>query len=366
MIRINNSINAKIKIVIIVIFVVAITILHFSTSTEKMYLHQIYQRSYYIPIILAGYWFEIIGGVFTAIGLTALYLVHIWRDWSHQPYYSFEQYTEIVMYFVIAVLVGYLSQLQRKTRGRLEKAGSELKEAYQKLNETFERLRHSDRLASLGRLSAGIAHEIRNPLGSIQGAVDILAQNLSKGDPKSEFAEIAKQEVSRLDKLTGEILQYSKPAPPKQLPIDWREIIEAASRLCADRAQAQGVEIDIRIDEPQAAILVDPEQVKQVLINILINAVQAQPDGGRITVRSYIEAGESIVAVKDRGQGMNADQINSIFDPFFTTKREGTGLGLAISYQLVKNNGGRIWVTSEPGKGACFYIGFPVKMQANA
>ena len=146
MIRINNSINAKIKIVIIVIFVVAITILHFSTSTEKMYLHQIYQRSYYIPIILAGYWFEIIGGVFTAIGLTALYLVHIWRDWSHQPYYSFEQYTEIVMYFVIAVLVGYLSQLQRKTRGRLEKAGSELKEAYQKLNETFERLRHSDRL----------------------------------------------------------------------------------------------------------------------------------------------------------------------------------------------------------------------------
>ena len=152
----------------------------------------------------------------------------------------------------------------------------------------------------------------------------------------------------------------------KKQTIDWREIIEAASRLCADRAQAQGVEIDIRIDEPQAAILVDPEQVKQVLINILINAVQAQPDGGRITVRSYIEAGESIVAVKDRGQGMNADQINSIFDPFFTTKREGTGLGLAISYQLVKNNGGRIWVTSEPGKGACFYIGFPVKMQANA
>ena len=143
--------NSPLKIGIIVLFVVVITILHFSTSVDRMYLHEIYQRGYYIPIILAGYWFEIAGGVITAIGLAALYLVHILRDWSHHPYYSFQQYAEIVMYFVIAVLVGYLSQVQRKTRERLEKAGSELKAAYEKLNETFDRVRHSDRLASLGR-----------------------------------------------------------------------------------------------------------------------------------------------------------------------------------------------------------------------
>jgi len=349
------------KTALISIFVIVITILHFSTDTQYLYLHQIYQRSYYIPIVLAGYWFEILGGLLTAVALTALYLIHIWKDWAHHPDYSFQQYAEIAMYFVIAVLVGYLSQVQRKTRERLENAGSELKAAYQKLNETFDQLRHSDRLASLGRLSAGIAHEIRNPLGSIQGAVEILGQNINEGDPKSEFAQIAKQEVSRLEKLTGEILQFSKPAPPKLLPVNWKEMVDAAGRLVEDQANRQEVEIINRMDTSEASILVDPEQIKQVLINILINAIQAQPDGGSITIRGYTEGEESIVSIQDRGPGIAPDQLDSVFDPFYTSKRQGTGLGLSISYQLVRNNGGRIWVTSEPDQGACFYIGFPTK-----
>jgi signal transduction histidine kinase len=355
----NGSTSTALKIGIIGVLVAVITILHFTTSTEHMYLHQIYQRSYYIPIVLASFWFEVSGGLITAISLAALYLVHIQRDWSHHPDYSFQQYAEIAMYLTIAMLVGYLSQVQRKTRERLEKAGAELKTAYQKLNETFDQLRHSDRLASLGRLSAGIAHEIRNPLGSIQGAVEILGQDLSAGDPKAEFVQIARQEVSRLEKLTGEILQFSKPAPPKQLPMDWREIIEAACRLCADQAHRQGVEIMNRIKGPETLILVDPEQIKQVLINILINAVQAQPTGGKIIIRGTVEPDTAILSIEDSGPGIKPAHLDSIFDPFFTTKREGTGLGLSISYQLVKNNGGRIWVTSEPGQGACFHVSFP-------
>jgi signal transduction histidine kinase len=355
----NGSRNSALKIGIIVVFVAVTTILHFTTSTEHMYLHQIYQRSYYIPIVLASFWFEVSGGLITAISLAALYLVHIQRDWSHHPDYSFQQYAEIAMYLTIAMLVGYLSQVQRKTRERLEKAGAELKTAYQKLNETFDQLRHSDRLASLGRLSAGIAHEIRNPLGSIQGAVEILGQGLDAGDPKAEFVQIARQEVSRLEKLTGEILQFSKPAPPKQLPIDWREIIEAACRLCADQAHRQGVEIMNRVEGPETLILVDPEQIKQVLINILINAIQAQRTGGRIIIRGTVDSGAFVLSIEDNGPGIKPAHLDSIFDPFFTTKREGTGLGLSISYQLVKNNRGRIWATSEPGQGACFHVSFP-------
>ena len=188
------------RIGITVVLVLVITALHFKTSIERPYLHQIYQRSYYIPIVLAGYWFEIVGGVATALGLTILFVVHIWRDWSHHPNYTFQQYAEIPMYLVIAVLVGYLSRVQRKTRESLEKAGAELAGAYKKLNETFDQLRHADRLALLGELSAGIAHEIRNPLASIQGAVDILGQGMSAEDPKSEFAEIARKEAARLEK----------------------------------------------------------------------------------------------------------------------------------------------------------------------
>ena len=350
----------SLRIAIISVFVLAITVFHFSTDTKHLNLHQIYQRGYYIPIILAGYWFEILGGLVTAIALTAVYLIHIWKDWAHNPYYSFQQYAEISMYFVIAILVGYLSQVQRKTRERLENARSKLQAAYQKLNETFDQLRHSDRLASLGRLSAGIAHEIRNPLGSIQGAVEILGQNLPEGDQKSEFALIAKQEVSRLEKLTGEILQFSKPAPPKRASIKWQEIITAATKLCAEQAKRQGVEISSRIKDEEFLIFVDAEQIKQVLINILINAIQAQPGGGRILIQGRVEGGESIVSIQDSGAGIEPEQIDSIFDPFFTTKGQGTGLGLSISYQLVRNNDGRLWATSEHGKGACFNISFPV------
>jgi signal transduction histidine kinase len=356
----KNPAHVNLKAGIVAAFVLIITVLHFSTSTEHLYLHQIYQRSYYIPIVLASFWFEIRGGLATAAVLSSLYVIHIWRDWSHHPDYSFQQYAEIAMYLLIAVLLGYLSQVQRKTREQLERAGSQLKTAYQKLSETFDQLRHSERLASLGQLSAGIAHEIRNPLGSIQGAVEILAQDLPAEDPKSEFAQIARKEVSRLEKLTSEILQFSKPAPPRQLPTEWREIVDAARRLCADRAARKGIEIVDQVGSSGRPIFVDPEQVKQVLINILINAIQALPEGGSLAIRDHGERNESILSIRDSGPGIDPAQLDHIFDPFFTTKREGTGLGLSISFQLVKNNGGRIWATSEPGKGACFHVGFPL------
>jgi len=356
----KNPAHVNLKAGIIAALVVIITILHFSTGTEHLYLHQIYQRSYYIPIVLAGFWFEIWGGVVTAVCLTSLYLIHIWHDWSHNPDYAFNQYAEIAMYLIIAALVGFLSQVQRKTREQLENAGSELEAAYKKLNDTFDQLRRSERLASLGQLSAGIAHEIRNPLGSIQGAVEILAQDLPEEDPKTEFAHIAKKEVSRLEKLTSEILQFSRPAPPRQLPTEWREIVDAARRLCADRAAHKGIKIIDQVGSSGRPIFVDPEQVKQVLLNILINAIQALHEGGSITIQDSQEPSESILLVRDSGPGIDPAQLDHIFDPFFTTKREGTGLGLSISFQLVKNNGGRIWVTSEPGKGACFHVGFPV------
>jgi signal transduction histidine kinase len=204
------------KTTLIILLVLIITLLHFLTGTEHIYLHSIYQRSYYIPILLASYWFEILGGVATVVGLSSVYIIHIVRDWGHYPAYSFQQYAEIAMYIAVAVLAGSLSRAQRKARQKLEAAGAELSAAYQKLNETVDRLRQSDRLASLGRLAAVIAHEVRNPLGSIQGAVEILGAGLPASDPKSEFAQIARKEVAALERLTNEILQFSRPAAPKQ------------------------------------------------------------------------------------------------------------------------------------------------------
>ncbi|HYK91335.1 MAG TPA: ATP-binding protein [Acidobacteriota bacterium] len=353
------------KLGTILILVCAISLLHFFTSTEHIYLHQVYQRSYYIPIVLASFWFEVLGGLATALGLTAVYLVHILRDWSHHSFYSFQQYTEIVMYLLVSLLLGYLSRNQRKARERLETTAAELTAAYERLNQTFDQLRQSERLASLGQLSAGLAHEIRNPLGSIQGAVEILSHGVSPEDPKSEFAQIAKREVANLHKLVGDILKFSKPAPPLRLPSDVDEIVDAARRLCADQARKQGVEIILQRVSLARTISVDAEQLKQVLLNILLNAIQAQPTGGRVVVRSFAEMDEAVISIEDSGPGIEPENLDRIFDPFFTTKREGTGLGLSISYQLVRNNGGRIRVTSSPGQGACFLISFPFPPSQN-
>ncbi len=355
-----NSKNKYLRIGIVVVLVLVITGLYFKTTIERPYLHQICQRSSYIPIVLAGYWFEIMGGLGTALGLTVLFIVHLWRDGSHHPNDAFQQYAEIAMYLAIGVLVGCLSRVQRKTRESLKKAGSEAAGAHKKLSETFDQLRHADRLALMGELSAGIAQEIRKPLASIQEAVDILGQGMSAEDPKSGYAEIARKEAARIEKLTSEILQFSKPAPPQKQNADPREIIEAACRLVADQAHKQGIELVRYFNQSQAMILVDPDQIKQVLINILVNAIQAQTGGGNIAIRGKIGSGEWITSIQDAGPGISSEQLDKIFDPFFTTKREGAGLGLSISYQLVKNNGGRIMATSKLGQGACFDIAFPM------
>jgi two-component system sensor histidine kinase HydH len=241
----------------------------------------------------------------------------------------------------------------------MEKAGAELASAYQKLNDTFEQLRHADRLALLGQFSAGIAHEIRNPLASIQGAVDILGEGMNTENPKFEFAQIARKEVGRLERLTSEILQFSKPAPPQKVKVRPAELVEEACRLVSDQAHRHGIELEKRISESIRSIVVDPEQIKQVLMNLLINAIQAQPNGGGIVLTGKADGGEYILSVRDWGPGISNEQLAKIFEPFFTTRREGTGLGLSISDQLVKNNGGRMRATSTLGQGACFEIAFP-------
>lgn len=181
-----------------------------------------------------------------------------------------------------------------------------------------------------------------------------------------EFAAIAKKEVAALDKLVNEILKFSRPTSPRRMPIDPREIIEAACRLCADQALRQGIDIVQRYETPVPNVLVDPEQIKQVLLNILINAIQAQPKGGKVLIRVFPESEDLVISIQDNGPGINPEDLKRIFDPFFTTKREGTGLGLSVSYQLVSNNGGRIRVESPPGQGACFKVSFPTTASAGA
>jgi signal transduction histidine kinase len=241
----------------------------------------------------------------------------------------------------------------------------------------YEKMKERDRLAALGEMAAGLAHEIRNPLGAIKGAAQYLdPKDLPAGD--SEILQIIVEEVNRLDGVVAQFLDYSRPFPTAQsgkfAPTDLNDVIWKTMKLIeSNLPKTVSLEVDLTPGLP--SITADAEQLKQVFINLALNAVQAMPDGGRLTVRTRrphapVELGLSestprysadLVEVRfaDTGAGIPEDALDRIFIPFYTTKSKGTGLGLAISQRIVKGHGGTIEVQSRLGEGSEFILRFP-------
>ncbi len=343
--------------------VLVISAFHYTTSTDHRYLHEIYQRVYYVPILLAAFWYGPVGGVSTALLTSGLYLYHIQRDWHHFPMYTFNQYAEIILYHAIGLLVGILSSRERRQRRDLERTSRRLSEAYESLQKTFEHLRQTDRLASMGQLSAGIAHEIRNPLGTIKGSIEILSGDFPSDHPKREFLRIVHQEIARLNAIVEDFLRFGRPPQPSIQPTSVAELLDSTLTLLQKPARDAQVRIRI-VDDPQVPpVPMDPDQIRQVMLNVMLNSLEAMPDGGllEVRVRRAQENGRVAIEVSDSGVGPAGVDLERIFDPFYTTKAGGTGLGLSICFQLVKNHGGNISVRANPDRGLTFRIELPLE-----
>jgi signal transduction histidine kinase len=355
--------GAYLKSTLIILLILLTTVLHYRTGTEHRYLHELYQRFYYIPILLAAYWYGPLPGVIAAFSVSLLYLYHIEKDWTKLPVYAFNQYAEIVMYHAVALVIGFLSLRDRRQREKLEKMSQELAQAYDRLQKTFDQLRRADRLAALGQLSAGIAHEIRNPLGSIKGSIEILENEISSDNPKHEFIQIIKEETARLNSIIAEFLRFARPPKPSIESISLNNLIESTLVLFEKQETPTQVEIHKHLDVRLPSINLDPDQMRQVLLNVILNSMQAMPEGGVLDVRSGLddERLRAVIEISDTGAGIDEENLERVFDPFFTTKPQGTGLGLAISHQLVQNHNGKISVRNNPDRGATFRIELPVE-----
>lgn len=337
----------------------AITWLHYNTSTERVLLHEIYQRLYYVPIIYAAYRYGVAAALAASIFSAILYAPHIFMHWEKHYVYQLNQNAEILMFQVIAVVTGLLATAEKRERRLYESTARELRQAYGELKQAYDQLIRADRLASLGEVSAGIVHEIRTPLASIKGAVEILETPTASERTKTEFLRIIHREVDRLNRLVVEFLQFARPSQPQKLPTDINELAQSVVLLCQKQAAKGNVDIRTRFEEALPLVFVDSEQVKQVLLNIVINSIQAMPDGGLLELTIRQKNGNVEVLVKDEGRGIDALHLEKVFDPFFTTKQNGTGLGLSIAYRLVKQNGGDIEVSNGPGAGCLFKLTFP-------
>ena len=353
--------NNKLRISILIAFIILITLLHnISTMEDPLFLN-LYQRLYYIPIVLAAYWFGLKGALITSIVSTLSYPHHGHYHWPDHPFYTMNQYAEMMMFNLIAIVTGVLSDLETRQRKKYEQASYELEEAYQKLQDSFEHVRRQDRLSALGELSAAMAHEIRNPLGSIKGGIDIIEDDFDKNSKKYEFFQIIKKEISRLDTKISEFLNYARPSPPQMSKSRINDVITSIVRLVEKRAEQQGIEIYTNLDSGIPETVMDSEQIKQALLNVILNAIQALQKGGRISIKSWVEENRICVSIRDTGKGIPKDNLSKLFDPFFTTKEDGTGLGLSISYQILKAHEGDIEVIIPEGGGCEFDVYLPLK-----
>ncbi|MCA9445835.1 MAG: PAS domain S-box protein [Candidatus Omnitrophica bacterium] len=231
-----------------------------------------------------------------------------------------------------------------------------------------ERVRRSDRLTALGELAAGVAHEMRNPLATMRGFLQLLPSEYEDPDFREECSTRLIDEIDRLARLTDDLLELSRPIQPDDRATDLRQLLREVVGEHSETMASEGIQIHDRLEEVPPLPL-DRDRLKQVLLNLIINSRQALPDGGNLSVFSGVkretwgqedeERDLVFVAIVDDGMGIDPKHMDSLFDPFFTTKDRGTGLGLALCHRIVEEHGGVIRVESSPGKGTSFSLYFP-------
>jgi two-component system sensor histidine kinase PilS (NtrC family) len=226
------------------------------------------------------------------------------------------------------------------------------------VKELEEKLKTSERMALLGQLAAGLAHELRNPLSAISGAVEILGADVKPTEENLRLVRMATQEVERLNMLVEDFLILTMPIQKLSTSVDLGLIISETVESFSKTIRRNNIEILNEADKG-LYIQADAYRVKQVIWNLLVNSVEAMPIGGLISIRSRAENGDVMIEISDEGRGIDESMISRIFDPFFTTKEVGTGLGLAIVQKVIEGYNGRINVVSSGGKGATFVITLP-------
>lgn len=345
----------------LVLLVASISTLHYVTNPTQVVWHEVFQRLYYVPIILAGYWYGVSGGLLIAILTSIVYMPHIRMAWTQGVQQQASRYAELVVFNLVGIVVGLLAGAQRSVTERYRRAAASLEAANRELRESYDHLHRADRLKALGEIAAGLAHEIRHPLASIGGALEIIEARAAEDSPEAEFSRLAKTELQRLDRLVMEFLRYARPHEPELRQVPLGDVMDRVAALVHVEADRASVKLDVESPAGLPMASLDPQQIEQVLLNVVLNAIQASPSGGRVIVRESLEEPDVLIDVIDEGPGVSNDDLARIFSPFFTTKEKGTGLGLAIAHRIVTAHAGSIAIVDGGARrGGWFRIRLPI------
>jgi two-component system, NtrC family, sensor histidine kinase HydH len=339
----------------------AIAAVHVLSDPMRHDMHSFLFKITYVPLILAGWWFLLRGALVASAVMSAFSLLHwagqLSEHAAHHPLWSVV--ADVVLYNVVAFTTGKLAERSLRARERAEAGARQLEENARALLAAEEAMRRSERLRALGELAAGMAHEIRNPLGGIRGAAEVLVKDGTRPEARAEFGKLLDDEVTRLDRVVGNFLDFARPPAAEVSLVRPAEIVDAVFLLLSSTTRASGVATQNSVPR-DLAVRADPALLRQILLNLCLNAVQAQERlGGGVRVRGVREDGRVLLDVEDEGPGVPADIRDRLFDPYVTGRAGGSGLGLPIASRIAESMGAGVSLLRTGDSGSAFRVSLP-------
>lgn len=328
-----------------------------------------YYLIYFVPVVSAATVFEAAGTLFWTAAASAAYCSYLYpalKEYELTPAGATELAIRVLFLFLAAILVNRFVSENRRQSESYRKLAETLAETNRRLEQAQADVRRSERLAALGQLTAGVAHEIRNPLGVIKGSAEMLAEKVSHSDSLAgELAGYISSEVDRLNGIVSRFLDFARPTPLHRQLTEIPPLLERALKVIRDSETGARVKVEQEYSPDLPVVSVDPELCEQVFTNLALNAYQAMSERGgllRVSARPANSDSRSGVEIdfEDSGPGVPAELREQIFNPFFTTKKDGVGLGLSIVSKILDEHGGSIRLISGPGEGARFRIFLPL------
>jgi len=327
------------RVSLISLLVICITILHYLTNHLQISSHILFRELYFLPIILAGFWFGMTGGLTSSLSVTLLYLPFVLFLPDGLIGHNFGNLMQIMLFNVFGLLIGWLRDREKKQQGKVLEA---------------------ENLASMGRAVSCIAHDMKTPLMAIGGFVKQVRRKISDENLTKKL-DVAFEQVQRLETLVKDMLAFAKPLNLQCQHGKINRLLEEIVMLAEEKATRQhSVTIVTELQEDIPGTLYDQHRLQQALLNLVNNALEASPPGEKIVVRGRCDGSNIIIEVIDRGEGIPKERQEEIFTPFVTTKKEGTGLGLPIVKKVIESHKGSIVINNNSEKGVTFRITIPV------
>jgi two-component system sensor histidine kinase HydH len=337
------------------------TLQYLATSGQREWLY-ILQRLYYIPVLLAGLVMGWRGGLGIALLAGAAFAIGTPSIWTVSRVDALDQCLETCVFCLVGGLSGALTDRYRKQETNLRRTTNQLRGAHQELESNFEKMKRAERIYALAQLSAGLAHEIRTPLASLEGAAALVQRETQSEERRREFLDIIQKESRRLNRLLTTFLEFARPKQPDLQRVEIGEVLDSVILLVRHARDTSRLELRKQIEPGLPTLECDPERLKQVLLNLITNASQAMPHGGTVLLEAQRNGTSIDIDVHDQGGGIDEENLERIFDPFFTTKESGTGLGLSVAHQIVSQHQGMLTIVRNSPQGVTVRVSLPLQL----